>query len=410
MVVGWGRTLPLLALMAIVRSKSGGGLSPVVIVPGTGGSILEAKLNKPSTKHFYCSSSSDWYTLWLSVTNLLPPAVNCWCDNIKLLYDPATKTYTNNRGVTTRTPGWGDTTGFEYLDTSVKTGGSDYLHDLVEALVGAGLERNVSIRGSPYDFRRAPTSAFDGGWAAKMTSLVEETAELNGGRKVVLLSHSMGCLYTLWFLTQRPQAWKDQYIAHWAPTSGVFAGAGTGVLQLVSGSNEGIPGVSGMTVRDEQRSYESSMILLPTAQIWSYVPLIQTPSQNFTARDYGALFAAAADFPNFSERFAQLQNLTANLDKPGVEVTHLYGTGVATPTSFVYNWDMPFQDAFIRGPSTTITGGGDGTVPIRSLQSVENKWGPGVVRVKRYEGSSHTGILKNKVYIADVIALLQQSS
>ena len=47
MVVGCGRTLPLLALMAIVRSSSGGGLAPVVIVPGTGGSILEAKLNKP---------------------------------------------------------------------------------------------------------------------------------------------------------------------------------------------------------------------------------------------------------------------------------------------------------------------------------------------------------------------------
>ena len=87
-----------------------------------------------------------------------------------------------------------------------------------------------------------------------MTSLVEDTVAINCGRKVVLLSHSMGCLYTLWFLTQQPQTWKDKYISRWVPTSGVFAGAGTGVLQLVSGSNEGIPGVSGMTVRDEQRS------------------------------------------------------------------------------------------------------------------------------------------------------------
>ena len=71
-----------------------------------------------------------------------PPPRSCLgCDNIKLLYDPATKTYTNNLGVTTRTPGWGDTTGFEYLDTSVKAGGSDYLHDLVAALVGAGYPR-----------------------------------------------------------------------------------------------------------------------------------------------------------------------------------------------------------------------------------------------------------------------------
>ena len=50
-----------------------------------------------------------------------------------------------------------------------------------------------------------------------------------------------------------------------------------------------------------------------------------------------------------------------------------------------------------------------GTVPARSLESVENKWGPGVVSVQRYPGASHTGILKKKTYIADLIALLQQS-
>jgi len=151
------------------------------------------------------------------------------------------------------------------------------------------------------------------------------------------------------------------------------------------------------------------MLLLPTAQIWSDVPLILTPSQNFTARGYHALFAAAGDFPDFPARFNLLQNLTANLDKPGVYVTHMYGTDVATPTAFVYDQNLPYGDAFVQGPTKTANGDGDGTVPARSLQSVENKWGPGVVRVKRYPGASHTGILKNKTYIADLIALLQQS-
>ena len=41
---------------------------PVIIIPGTGGSQIEAKLDKPSVNHFYCSRTSDWYTLWLSVT------------------------------------------------------------------------------------------------------------------------------------------------------------------------------------------------------------------------------------------------------------------------------------------------------------------------------------------------------
>jgi len=64
---------------------------PIVIVPGTGGSRLEGKLNKPSTNHWYCSKTSDWYTLWLSVPSLLPPAINCWVDNIKMLWDSKSK-------------------------------------------------------------------------------------------------------------------------------------------------------------------------------------------------------------------------------------------------------------------------------------------------------------------------------
>ena len=57
----------------------------------------------------------------------------------------------------------------------------------------------------PETFARAPTSAFDGNWLAMMTALVEDTYQLNNQTKVTLLSHSMGCLYTLWFLNQKPQ-------------------------------------------------------------------------------------------------------------------------------------------------------------------------------------------------------------
>ena len=82
----------------IVALQKIDGFKPVIIVPGTGGSRLEAKLNKPSVNHWYCSATSDWYTLWLSVASLLPPAINCWVDNIMLLWDPNTKQYSNNLG------------------------------------------------------------------------------------------------------------------------------------------------------------------------------------------------------------------------------------------------------------------------------------------------------------------------
>ena len=69
----------------------------------------------------------------------------------------------------------------------------------------------------------------------------------------------MGGLYALWFLNQKTQSWKDKYISKWIPTAGVFGGAGSGIKQVLSGdvSIVPIPGISALTVREEQRSYES---------------------------------------------------------------------------------------------------------------------------------------------------------
>ena len=406
-------------LLLLLLPPSSATFSPVIIIPGTAGSRLEAKLDKPSSTHWYCQkTTADWYTLWLSVPSLLPPAINCWVDNIKLVYDAGNGTYGNAPGVSTRTPGFGSTEAVEYLDPKFKHGDSDYFHDLVDALVEAGGARNRSVRASPYDFRRAPTSAYGGAWLGMMTDLVEQTSRENGGAKVVLLAHSMGNLYTLWFLGQKSPAWKQQYVKRWVATSGVFAGAGTGVRQLVSGSSQGVPGVTGMTVRHEQRSYESSMILLPTPQVWGEFPLVRvaagstsvaTFAKNYSAREYGELFAAAGDFPNFLARYNAIANLTADLVDPGVPVTHLYGMGVDTPTAFEYDADSAdsIAAAFRKGPARVVLGDGDGTVPLRSLQSAGQRW-PGV-QTKTYANQTHTGVLKSKEYIADVVKLVLAS-
>jgi lysophospholipase-3 len=415
--------LLLLLLLSASSSSSAAVFAPVIIVPGTAGSRLEAKLDKPASARWYCrKTTAGWYTLWLSVPSLLPPAINCWVDNIQLVYNPpngtSNGTYANAPGVRTRTPGFGSTEAVEFLDPQFEHGDSDYFHDLVEALVAAGGVRNSSVRASPYDFRRAPTSAYRGAWLGMMTDLVEQTSRKNGGAKVVLLAHSMGNLYTLWFLGQKSPAWKRQYVKRWVATSGVFAGAGTGVVQLVSGSSQGVPGVTGMTVRHEQRSYESSMILLPTPQVWGEFPLVRVAAaaaastsatafaKNYSAHEYGELFAAAGDFPNFLARYNALANLTADLVDPGVPVTHLYGVGVDTPTAFEYDADSSASvaAAFRNGPTRVVHGDGDGTVPLRSLQSIEQRWAG--VHTKTYANQTHTGVLKSKEYIADVVKLV----
>ena len=75
--------LSSLVLAWLFLTAMGAAPAPVILVPGTAGSQLQARLDKPSVTHFYCSRHSAWYTIWLDVSQLLPEAINCWCDNIR---------------------------------------------------------------------------------------------------------------------------------------------------------------------------------------------------------------------------------------------------------------------------------------------------------------------------------------
>jgi lysophospholipase-3 len=267
----------------LLAAATAGAITPVVIIPGDGGSQLEAKLDKPSRPSVLCDKKANWYckhlarahtalicpthppmhcshlshathhryTLWLSVTALLPGAIECWCDNIKLDWNNETETYSNTVGVTTRTPGFGTTTSIESLDPQLKSK-SKYFGPVVEALVSAGLTRNSSLRGAPYDFRYGPKSDEGKAYLGRLKALIEETYALNSNEKVALISHSMGCIYALYFLAGQTQAWKDKFIAKWLPTSGAFSGSASEIKLFASGDSEGISGVSGITIREEQ--------------------------------------------------------------------------------------------------------------------------------------------------------------
>jgi lysophospholipase-3 len=94
----------------------------VVIVPGTGGNQLEARLtadyeaNKP-----WCHSfRKDYFRLWLDVKTLFPPFTTCFADRLSLDYNSQSDAYSNIKGVETRVPFFGTTEGMEYLDPSLK--------------------------------------------------------------------------------------------------------------------------------------------------------------------------------------------------------------------------------------------------------------------------------------------------
>jgi len=199
----------------------------------------------------FCSKTSDWFRLWLSSTELLPGVVDCWADNIRLVVDSAGHA-TNAPGVETRVPGFGSTETLEELDPSIPAHATGAFYKMVSALVARGYERNVTVRGAPYDFRYTPDSVPQYGAALK--ALIEETVGIAGGAPATLISHSMGGLQLLFFLTAQSDAWKRQYVKQWIPISAPWLGAAK-ILRLMStGDNEGLP-VDSSALRAEQRSY-----------------------------------------------------------------------------------------------------------------------------------------------------------
>lgn len=133
----------------------------IIKVPGDGGSQVEAKLDKPDVVHYICQKhTDDWYNIWLNMELLVPLVIDCWIDNIKLYYNNITRTTSNSPGVEIRIPGWGDPFVVEWIDPSKASTGA-YFKDVGNMLVEKlGYERKKSIRGAPYDFRKAPSMFF----------------------------------------------------------------------------------------------------------------------------------------------------------------------------------------------------------------------------------------------------------
>ena len=237
----------------------------------------------------------------------MPGAIDCWCENIKLVYDSATSTFSNNAGIETRVPCFGDVCGIEYLDISLKVGDSAYFHDIIEAFANKDYVRGDTIVSAPYDFRYSAHSNKDDYMNATM-NLVEELYEKTG-EKVLWISHSMGGLWSHYILSHVDQAWKHKYVEAWVPIAPAYGGSASEMKLFASGNNEGIPGVSGKTVREEQRSYESNFWLLPSLELWGDDEvLVKTPTRSYTSRDYGDFFVDIGE-GGWSEATATATNL-----------------------------------------------------------------------------------------------------
>ena len=122
---------------------------PAIFIPGDGGSQIWARLNRTlPPPHFFCSRHSNWFELWLDIRLLLPEIIDCFVDNMRLLYNETTKRTSNLEGIETQIPGFGETSTIEYFDSS-DFSYSSYFAPIVRSLVTLGYTRGVNLRGAP---------------------------------------------------------------------------------------------------------------------------------------------------------------------------------------------------------------------------------------------------------------------
>ena len=208
----------------------------------------------------------------------------CWADNIKLEFNRTSGISRNVPGVWTRVPGWGSTSSMEYLDPSwsawILKDAGNYLHDMVEFLVKQGYRREKDLRGAPYDFRFAPHS--QSAYFTNLRALVEETFNANLNTPVTLVSHSMGGLFGLHFLQLQNQAWLEKFIHKFVPLNTPWTGAALQLNTYASGYNMDIDMIDPLVIREEQRSYETGVYILPLPTTWRDQdrPLVITPTRN----------------------------------------------------------------------------------------------------------------------------------
>jgi lysophospholipase III len=139
--------LPLLSFVYHIHADSV--RYPAIFIPGDGGSQLWARLNHTTPPpHFFCARHSDWFELWLDIGLVVPEVIDCFVDNMRLIYNSTTKKTSNLEGVDIQVPGFGNTTTVEFFDSSGFSF-SSYFAPIVRNLVSLGYKRGVNLRGAP---------------------------------------------------------------------------------------------------------------------------------------------------------------------------------------------------------------------------------------------------------------------
>lgn len=277
---------------------------------------------------------------------------------------------------------------------------------LVESLTEIGYVDGQNLFGAPYDFRyglapQGHPSHVGSKFLRDLKHLVENASESSGGKPVILVSHSLGGLFALQLLNRNHPSWRQKFVKHFVALAAPWGGSVVQMLTFASGNSLGVPFVKPLLVRDEQRSSESNLWLMPNPNIFGREkPLVIAPNAKYSAHDV-AQFLNDIGFPQGVYPYeTRILPLMEQLVAPGVPITCILGSGVRTPETLFYG-----EDGFDEQPEV-VYGDGDGTVNMASLLALHSLWAAvqnQTVKLIKLRGMSHTSVLTNEVALLEIV-------
>ena len=428
-------------------------VNPVILVPGIGGTQINGNWNK-NNLFTLCYSKGQNDAIWVTTGAFF--ASPCWKQLIKISLSTSSgipRWYQSDSTVTTSINSMGSLTG---IDTLFTIGGFNvylayYMHDLIKGLKSyisnTGLNADNYVYGAGYDWRLVGDDTYTNSWCNQLKSLVESVYSKTG-KKVSLMTHSLGGLVTMIFLSKQTSTWKNTYIHSFIPVNAPLGGAPKITRSVVSGYNFEFQG------KDEEytdviRPLASSFLLQPQ-DIFNH-NIVTTPSKIYNVPNLTQMYNDMY-FPSGATAYTYLRNKYHNnlfYIFPGVKSYPVISrcstasdlvSGSGRGTEMAYSYTSNVNNTTLKNPTYTketfiynnvpnpwvtylaSTTGlskdnmiGDLTVPFLSLRGPLVKWTYGAenasnfVKIKEITGNadvSHMKVLANSGFITYIFQVI----
>eukprot|EP00286_Rhodomonas_abbreviata_P023738 CAMPEP_0181291826 /NCGR_PEP_ID=MMETSP1101-20121128/2178_1 /TAXON_ID=46948 /ORGANISM="Rhodomonas abbreviata, Strain Caron Lab Isolate" /LENGTH=443 /DNA_ID=CAMNT_0023396251 /DNA_START=117 /DNA_END=1448 /DNA_ORIENTATION=- len=344
-------------------------VSPVVLIPGIGGSIISDK--KSGLRVWIRLSSASFYFQRFMWGN----------------YNVTTETMEPLPGQPETGPllsGYG-LDGIRNLDPSSHWPIYDfvvYYDAIIRVLQSQGW---IAVFGVPWDWRQSMC------WPPTMLSLkqtITTAMKKNGGRKVSLISHSMGGLVVKCFLAKYPDFF-EQSVDAWVGIGTPHQGAGAKILlEFLQGYDLGNYAIKSEDAKALSLEAPSVYELLPQEEFpWQQPPFITMDKDGVAIRLLPRTYSqpirealtnhtrklppdhAVSPEPFNDECFAlskRTRSLVASpLLPPSVRYYNVHGMGQATPLGLMFGNISRYEELTTKKYTLSNTDG-DGTVPVES--------------------------------------------